>query len=98
MAIFSKGSFKLHDTKDTLYVYERNYEGQRAIVCCNLSDTEEHVQEDGVSTVGWQIILQNEGNIIDKDAVTFAPYGTVVFMYQEDPVDTTPLEEEHPEN
>lgn len=97
-AIFNKGSFKLHDTKDTLYVYERNFEGQRAIVCCNLSDTEEHVQEDGVSTVGWQIILQNEGNIIDKDAVTFAPYGTVVFMYQDDPADTIPIEDEHLEN
>ncbi|WP_272944470.1 hypothetical protein [Carnobacterium jeotgali] len=42
--------------------------------------------------------MQNEGNIIDKDAVTFAPYGTVVFMYQDDPADTIPIEDEHLEN
>lgn len=65
-----------------MYVYERNYEGQRAIVCCNLSDTQEHIQEDGISTSGWEVILQNEGNTIDKDSVTFAPYGTIVFMYE----------------
>ncbi|SDQ12294.1 alpha-glucosidase [Carnobacterium viridans] len=80
LPVFTKGTFILQDTKDTLYVYERNYEGQRAIVCCNLSDTQEHIQEDGISTSGWEVILQNEGNTIDKDSVTFAPYGTIVFM------------------
>lgn len=82
LPVFTKGTFILQDTKDTLYVYERNYEGQRVIVCCNLSDTEEHIQEDGISTSGWEVILQNEGNTIDKDSVTFAPYGTIVFMYE----------------
>lgn len=82
-AVFTKGSFTLHETKDTLYIYERNYDGQRAIVCCNLTDTQEHLQEEGVSTLGWKVILQNEGNAIDKDAITFAPYGTIVFMYED---------------
>lgn len=83
--LFINGSFTLHETKDTLYVYERTYEGQRAIVCCNLSDTEEHIQEDGISKSGWKVILQNEGNSIDKDAITFAPYGTIVFAYDAQP-------------
>ncbi|WP_373471394.1 glycoside hydrolase family 13 protein [Carnobacterium alterfunditum] len=80
-AIFREGSFKLTETKDALYIYEREFEGQRAIICCNLSDTEEHIQEDGISKAGWKIILQNEGNIIDQDAVTLAPYGAIVFMH-----------------
>ena len=84
-SLFINGSFTLHETKDTLYVYERTYEGQRAIVCCNLSDTEEHIQEDGISKSGWKVILQNEGNSIDKDAITFAPYGTIVFAYDAQP-------------
>ena len=84
-SLFINGSFTLHETKDTLYVYERTYEGQRAIVCCNLSDTEEHIQEDGISKSGWKVILQNEGNSIDKDAITFAPYGTIVFVYDAQP-------------
>lgn len=83
--LFINGSFTLHETKDTLYVYERTYEGQRAIVCCNLSDTEEHIQEDGISKSVWKVILQNEGNSIDKDAITFAPYGTIVFAYDAQP-------------
>ncbi|MER2227379.1 MAG: alpha-glucosidase [Carnobacterium sp.] len=92
-AIFTKGSFRLHETKDTLYIYERNYDGQRAIVCCNLTDTQEHLQEEGVSTLGWKVILQNEGNAIDKDAITFAPYGTVVFMYEDLLADETAKKE-----
>lgn len=45
-SLFIDGSFDLKDSKETLYIYERLLEDQKALIYCNFSDTSEVVQVD----------------------------------------------------
>lgn len=77
--LFIDGNFKMHDTKETLYVYERALNNKKAIIVCNFTDVEEHIYEERILESGWKVLLQNEGNVVDNGAITLAPYGVLVF-------------------
>lgn len=77
--LFTYGDFLLHDTKDSLYVYERSIEDKKGLIYCNYSEHEEVVrlEEEWTAT---EIALTNNGNQVDGKKLVLAPYGTVVFM------------------
>ncbi|WP_338074615.1 alpha-glucosidase [Carnobacterium inhibens] len=78
-SLFIDGSFDLKDSKETLYIYERLLEDQKALIYCNFSDTSEVVQVDQELQKSWSIAIQNDGNLLDGTALTLAPFGAIVF-------------------
>src|SRR5690625_61018 len=77
--LFQEGSYEMKETTDSVYAYERKLKGKRALVCSNFSDKPANLSLDKE----WnkeQFVLQNEGNIFEKDELQLSPYGTVVFI------------------
>ncbi|MGB3160970.1 MAG: alpha-glucosidase [Carnobacterium sp.] len=78
--IFTEGSFRMFEMKGSLYSYERVLDNQHAVVICNFSDTKERIFQTGMIDNQWQIILQNEGNCIEGNCITLAPFGAIVLL------------------
>jgi oligo-1,6-glucosidase/alpha-glucosidase len=77
--LFQQGSYEIKDSKETVYAYEREFEGKRGRVYSNFSDkpttislNKEWSQEE--------IVLENDDNSIDKGELRLAPFGTIVFV------------------
>ncbi|MFC3419346.1 alpha-glucosidase [Salinicoccus hispanicus] len=78
--LFQKGSYDMKETKDTLYVYGRTLNAQKALVCCNFSEEMETIEIGE----GWQqnqIVLQNDGSQLKDDRLQLSPYGAVVLLH-----------------
>jgi len=69
----------MKETEDTIYVYERTLDEEKALVCSNFSDEPASVSLDEEWTAE-QIVLQNEGNTFEDDELQLVPYGSVVFV------------------
>lgn len=78
--LFTRGSFKMIEMKDSLYSYERVLDAQQAVIICNFSTTDEKVLKTGIVENEWRILLQNEGNCFNGNCITLGPYGAVVLL------------------
>lgn len=77
--LFQDGSYEMKETEESLYVYERKLEEKKALVCSNFSDEPSTISLDEE----WnneQIVLQNDGNILEDSKLQLSPFGTVVFV------------------
>lgn len=77
--LFQYGTYKMKDTEELVYVYERKFKGERALICSNFSNkptiislNEEWNQKE--------IVLENEGNSFEDGKLQLAPFGTIVFV------------------
>ncbi|WP_411843118.1 alpha-glucosidase [Salinicoccus sp. HZC-1] len=77
--LFQEGSYKMIETKDTLYVYKRTLDEKKALVCCNFSVDTDTIQI-GKQWQPEQIVLQNDGNKLEDDKLHLSSYGVVVFL------------------
>ena len=82
MSLFTEGTFRMIEMKESLYSYERLLGKEHAIIICNFSDITERVSQDGLIERKWHVLLQNEENCIEGNCVTLGPYGAVVLLKQ----------------
>ncbi|WP_034549927.1 glycoside hydrolase family 13 protein [Carnobacterium funditum] len=80
LPIFTDGTFRMIQMKESLYSYERVLGNQRAIIICNFSDTKEKIIQPGLIDNDWEILLRNDENDIDCNCITLGPYGAIVLL------------------
>lgn len=80
LPLFTDGDFTLKDSKETMYIYQRTWNHQKAIVYCNFSEHIQQLTGLEISEDEGSIWLQNEENNFKKDRLTLSPYGTVVIV------------------
>ncbi|SFH53671.1 alpha-glucosidase [Pisciglobus halotolerans] len=79
--LFTKGDFKLLETNDNLYCYERTLGNLTALVCCSFSSEEETFWETKLNKWDYQLLLNNNNNMIEGDMIRLSPYGAVVLVF-----------------
>lgn len=77
--LFQQGSYDMKETKDTIYAYERIFDGQKSLVYCNFSEEVETV-DIGEEWHQEQIVLQNDGNELSHGRLQLSPYGAIVLV------------------
>lgn len=79
--LFTFGTYRMLDTGDEWYVYEREKDNKQALVICNVTNKPQSFDlpelEEGVYR---RVVLENEGNQLEKGRVSLGPYGAVVFL------------------
>ena len=81
--IFVYGDYKEHyKDSNSLYVYERNYEGRRALVICSF--TEKPVRftaPEGFDLSKGELLLQNYNVVYNSNVFMTRPYETRVYLF-----------------
>ena len=78
--LFTKGSFKLIETNDCLYCYERQLGQQTAIICCNLTDQAYSYSDERFSSETIKVLLTNGNNSLEDRKCRLAAYGSLVLL------------------
>lgn len=77
--LFQYGSYKMKESQESIYVYEREFKGKKALVWSNFSDESVTVSLNKE----WkqeELVLKNDGNTIENGRLNLAPFGTMVFV------------------
>lgn len=77
--LFKKGDWKLLDTKETLYVYERTFEDTKAVVFCNFSDNLEYMEIPSDYTSDNNILSTHQVRM-DEQKLILPEYSAFVFV------------------
>lgn len=77
--LFKKGDWRLLDTKETLYVYERTFEETQAIICCNFSDNLEYMEIPSEYTSDNNILATHQVRM-DEQKLVLPEYSAFVFV------------------
>lgn len=77
--LFTHGNYRLYDSPETLFIYERSFREKKGWVYCNFSDKEETLKMSSECAAA-EVILANKGNRVDDRKLELGPYGVVVFM------------------
>lgn len=77
--LFTKGEWKLLETTDDCYVYERNYHTQKALVCCNFSKSSQKLSI-GEEFSEAPIMLETEEINKTDEELELPPYGACVII------------------
>lgn len=77
--LFKKGKWALKETQDVLYVYERVYQDQTGLVCCNFSSETQEVELDSKSDSGEMVLSTGDINV-EQNKISIPPYGACVFV------------------
>jgi alpha-glucosidase len=80
MFLFTEGSFKLIETNDNLYCYERKLGQQTAIICCNLTDQALSYNDERFSKETVKVLLTNGDNALEDRQCKLAAYGSLVLL------------------
>ena len=79
--LFTYGDYKLLDTKDEIYAYERTYRNKVAMIICNITDETQTFPLEEVPSNGYRRpLIENEGVRIVNGHVRLSPYGSVVLL------------------
>lgn len=79
--LFTKGSFKLIETNDQLYCYERTLGKQTALVCCNFTDQPVFFEDERFTEENFTVLLTNDFNSLEGKLGKLGPYGAVVLVF-----------------
>lgn len=77
--LFQYGSYEMKETKEEIYSYERQFDGEKAIVYSNFSDKPTTISLNQAWTQE-EILLENDNNAFEDGKLQLAPFGTVVFV------------------
>ncbi|WP_051912451.1 glycoside hydrolase family 13 protein [Carnobacterium funditum] len=80
--LFTKGSFKLVETNDHLYCYERKLGDQTALICCNLTNQSFIYSDSRFSNETVTVLLSNGDNSLEHQQIRLEPYGSVVLVLE----------------
>lgn len=85
MYLFIEGDFRLLDTQDEFYVYERNWKGEQAMVVCNMTPDWREFQLPEMEREGYrQMILSNFNVRYENNVVRMGAYGVAVIRTEWD--------------
>ena len=79
--LFIYGTYRMIQTPNQLYVYERKWHNKIGLVVCNVTDESHDFPLPNIPEGGYRRnILENEGVKVENNYVKLGPYGAVVLL------------------
>lgn len=79
--LFTYGEYRLLETEEHFYAYERELNNKVATIICNVTDEVQTYQLDSVPDSAYRRpIVENEGVRMIRDSVRLGPYGAIVLL------------------